>query len=101
MVALANVSRNLVLVATIALVVALDARFWPILPLGYEGTLALGLLSFTFGVALTLIALVLAIVALARYGRSRSVVRLCFFTSAVLVAFALFASADVLLSYPR
>jgi hypothetical protein len=98
MVKLVTVARNLLIVAALALAFCIDALFSHFIPLGYEGMLAFGGLAFWFGVALTVVATVLAALALARYGRTRSrlVVLLC--SVVLLISFALVASADILLS---
>lgn len=60
------------MVAAAAFLLTLQTYFVPLFPIGYEGTLTLGGVSFTFGLVLSLIALVLAIIALFRYVRARS-----------------------------
>ena len=66
------ISRNLLVVAALALLFCCDAVFWHTIPLGYEGMLAFGALSFWFGVVLTVVALSFVIVGFVRYGRGRS-----------------------------
>jgi hypothetical protein len=68
----AVISRNLLAVAALSFLFCCDAVFWHLIPLGYEGMLAYGALSFWFGVALTVIALSFAIFSLVRYGRGAS-----------------------------
>src|ERR1041384_4849267 len=66
------ISRNLLVVAALALLFCCDVVFWHTIPLGYEGILAFGSLSFWFGVALTVIGLCFVVFGLFRYGRARS-----------------------------
>ena len=101
MVTLATVARNLVVVAAVSFLWSLQTFFWPILPLGYEGSLALGGIVFLLGTVLSLIALVMAIIVLTRSGRTRSHVALCVWSGGVLAAFILFGSADLLLTLFR
>jgi hypothetical protein len=98
MVTLATVARNLVIIAVMALVWAVQTFFWPMLPLGFEGTLALGGLLFSFGAALSIIALVLAITVLIRGGRTPARAALCFSSGAVLACFVVFGATGVV--YP-
>jgi hypothetical protein len=66
------ISRNLLVVAGLALLFCCDAVFWHTIPLGYEGMLAYGGFAFWFGAALTLIALGFLVFSFFRHGRARS-----------------------------
>ena len=91
MVTPATVSRNLLVVATISLVFCCDAFLWHTIPLGFEGTLAYGGSAFCFGVILASIALVLAIIGVAREGRALFPIVVCVVAVVTLLAYAAFA----------
>src|SRR4051794_6144294 len=95
MVTLATVARNLIVVAAFSLLAALQTFFWPILPLGFEGTLALGGVAFTLGALLSFVALMFAVITHFRHRRTRSYRALCVWSAAVLAAFVVFGSAEV------
>lgn len=92
MVTLTTVSRNLLVVAALALLFCSDAFIWHTIPLGFEGTLAYGGAAFWFGAILTVVALVLTIIAIVRHGRGRFSVAVCIAAVTMLAGYAAFAA---------
>ena len=74
-------------VAAAALFFCIDASYWHVLPLGFEGTLAYGALAFWFGSSFALITLALTVFALLKYGRTSSRVAFCIWSVMLVVGF--------------
>ena len=84
MVAFASTSFSIL--AAISLVFACEFSFWHNLPVGFEGTLAYGAISFMSGVVFSFLSFVLAVIYARRKGLTGPHLVLCSWTAALLLA---------------
>jgi hypothetical protein len=81
------VSQNLLVVAGFAWLFCLFTVVLPIIRLGFEATTVYVGLAYIFGASLALVALVLSLVSLVRYGRTSPRVKICLCSVGVVLAF--------------
>ena len=88
------ISRNLLIVAVLALLVCCDTKFWHNIPVSHETLVAYGALILWFGIVLTVIALGLIVMAFVRHGRAPSHFVILACGVLLVISFAIFILLD-------
>ena len=94
---LPTVARNLLVLAAPAWLFCLSTAFFHIIPLGFEATTVYGGLSYMFGASLAVIALALTLISLLRYGRTKTRLRMCFWSIGMVLAFGALTLASIVI----
>ena len=94
---LLTVARNLLILAAVAWLFCCSTGLFHLIPIGFEATTVYVGLAYLVGATLAVIAFVLTLISLFRYGRTRARFRMCMWSIGMVLAFAALTVASIVI----